>query len=228
MVREWKIFLMTAAVFVGLSVAVSAVPTSLPADHQPGPAGQGITGGQSKAVPTDIHDIRHPVQVGVNPAIYYWSAGAVAVLIIILAAWILIRRWKKKDRQNASDVTAMIYKSPEEEILAGLEALEKNRPGQPALFYFRLSALFRHYLQRRFNVDALEMTTEELLPHMSGLDFDRETLTGLKAFLKFGDQVKFARVMPESAEMTDHLNLMREMANRSIAAESTAETEGEM
>lgn len=232
-----KLFILIVVVAIGLPVAASANPPGTAA-VQPGTPVQtplqpmtqavpGITGQPAGAGPTDIHDIRQPVQVGVNPAIYYGAVGVVAALIIGALAWMLIRRRMKRGGGNAAEVTATIYRSPEEEAFANLAALENNMSDQPAVFYFGLSAIFRRYLQRRFDVDAPEMTTEELLPRLAALNFDRETQAGLKTFLKDGDQVKFARVMPDPADMRAHLTLVRELVNRFAAAEATAGPGGE-
>ena len=220
-----NIFALMTVRVLGLSAAAAGAVNGDPAGAAvttgPGGGGQPVD-----TAPADIHDIRHPVQVGVTPAIYYWAGGLAAALVLGLAAWLLLRRWKKRRNGGIDDLTAAIYRNPEEELLEGLAGLENIFDDRPVMFYFGLSAVFRRYLQRRFNIDAPEMTTEELLPCLSGLDLDRETQAGIKTFLKFGDQVKFARVMPDPGDMTAHLDLVRGMAERFREPASTADAEG--
>ena len=138
---------------------------------------------------------------------------AAAVLI-----WWLIRRRAKRGAHQPAEVAATVFRSPEEEALEDLALLEQEKTRPPADFYFRLSAIFRRYLQRRFEIDAPEMTTEELLPRLSTPAFERETQAAIKTFLRFGDQVKFARVRPDPADITAHLGLVREMVKRFVPA----------
>ncbi len=221
----FKIFFLTMAVVIVSWAAgfpgSAGVTADQPAAQAPAPKEPA-----EKSVMTDIHDIRHPRQVGINPAVYYWAAGLVATLAAGIAAWILIRRRMKRGCKTVSDVTAAIYRDPEEEALENLAALEKDAPESPALYYFRLSAVFRNYLKRRFDIDAPEMTTEELLPRLSSLDFDRDLQPGLREFLKFGDRVKFARFRPDSADMAGHLELTRQVVNRTRAARQAAAGQG--
>ncbi len=235
-----KKLLLTAAVVFGLCMAVSAATTGPPASGavlqgsgitgQPAtvvPPGSAMTAQPASAGATDIHDIRDPVQVGVNPAIYYWIAGGVALLIAASGLWWLIRRRKKMRDKDMPHVSATVFKTPEAEALDDLALLETTPPDQPAVFYFRLSAIFRRYLERRFDIDAMEMTTEELLPCLGRLEFDRENRAGIKKFLTFGDRVKFARVLPDTADMMGHLGLVKNIVNHYKAVDATAETGGE-
>lgn len=229
-----KIFLAAAVVFV-LCLGVTAAPsgTTPVIPHKTTPAGPSavpgavMPGQPADSGPVDIHDIRDPVQVGVNPAIFYWTAGGLAVLVVAGLLWWLIRRRKKRLGNEVPDVSAAVFKTPEEEALEGLALLETTPPDQPAMFYFRLSAVFRRFLQRRFDIDAPEMTTEELLPRLAGLEFDREIHNGLRSFLRFGDQVKFARELPEHKEMMKHLSLVKNIVNSPNVVESTAEAGGD-
>lgn len=220
-----KIFFCALIIVAGLSVAGYGAPAGATTDQTEPPA-QATPKPPEEPALTDIHDIRHPEQVGVNPAIYYWAAGGVAALAAAVAAWLLIRRRMKRGGQTVSDVTATVYRNPEEEALENLAALENNMPDSPAVYYFRLSAVFRAWLKRRFNIDAPEMTTEELLPRLVSLDIGRDLQPGLREFLKSGDQVKFARVRPASADMARHLALARQVINSVLAAGEAAAGQG--
>ena len=227
-----KISLAATVVFLlcqVVSAAPSGTPVIPPVASPAGPItpGASMTGQPAGSGPADIHDIRDPVQVGVNPAVYYWAAGGMAGLIIAALLWRIIRGRKKRSGKDAADVSATVFKTPEDEALEGLASLETTPPDQPALFYFSLSAIFRRYLQRRFDIDAPEMTTEELLPHLNGLAFDREIHAGIRTFLRSGDQVKFARALPERGDMMNHLGLVKNIVSSHNEVKSIAETGGD-
>jgi hypothetical protein len=68
--------------------------------------------------------------------------------------------------------------------------------------YFMLSEIFRRYLERRFHFQAIERTTEEILPEILKLKgFDEKLKSDAKKFLHHTDLVKFAKCTPGSQEV---------------------------
>ena len=68
--------------------------------------------------------------------------------------------------------------------------------------YFKLSEIFRRYLERRFHFQAVEQTTEEILPallNLKGVD-EKEKGTA-QQFLHHTDLVKFAKYIPHADEV---------------------------
>jgi len=68
--------------------------------------------------------------------------------------------------------------------------------------YFKLSEVFRRYLERRFHLQAVEKTTEEILPHILNLKgFNEDIKSDAKNFLFNTDLVKFAKYIPDTKEV---------------------------
>jgi hypothetical protein len=147
--------------------------------------------------PTDIRDIKGPEQVPIDPRPYYLLAAAVLVLV---AAFVLYRILRRPRRSGA----VAPPRPPHELAAEALEQLRQRglvREGAFKEYYSALSAIVRTYVERRFEIRAPEMTTEEFLlasarrgrlvgPH-------RALLTG---FLTESDLVKFARHLPTIAD----------------------------
>ena len=84
--------------------------------------------------------------------------------------------------------------------------------------YFKLSEIFRRYLERRFHFQAVEKTTEEILPAIKDLkEFDEHVKSGAEKFLYNTDLVKFAKHTPgkqqidqEYQETVDFINKTKE------------------
>ncbi|HHV44129.1 MAG TPA: hypothetical protein GXX57_05620 [Firmicutes bacterium] len=86
-------------------------------------------------------------------------------------------------------------------ILDELGSLELIRQGRIQEYYVRLSNCLRSYVEKRFNVRALEMTTEEFLASLQGVTFlERNQKRTVDAFLRHCDLVKFAGYRPDEAE----------------------------
>jgi len=84
--------------------------------------------------------------------------------------------------------------------------------------YFKLSEIFRRYLERRFHFQAVEKTTEEILPEIKNLKgFDEHVKSDAEKFLYNTDLVKFAKHTPgkqqidqEYQETVDFINKTKE------------------
>ena len=148
----------------------------------------------------DIHDIKPLLSVRLPVSwdqIFLWTLAGVGVLALLLGAWFL---WK---RRKPRPVEAAVL-SPEETARQRLAALSPDTPDGKG-FYFDLSFIFREYLQGRFQVESLEMTTEELLPVLEQLGMDRALKQDIRRFILACDPVKFAAVPVVRAAMAADL-----------------------
>jgi hypothetical protein len=104
-------------------------------------------------------------------------------------------------------------RSAYDEAVAKLHALEER--GAPETtdtdaWFVELSAIVRSYLERRYEIRAPELTTEEFLQVAArdeGVKTDHRAL--LSAFLERCDRVKFAGYRPDSDESLDSLKAAR-------------------
>jgi hypothetical protein len=153
-----------------------------------------------------IYDIikpyRAPVTIG---EIVPW------VLIIALAAvliWALIRLIKKLRKKKPGVVEVII---PDPAHIIAFRELEKLRndeiwqKGEIKTYYTRLTEILRQYLENRFGILSLELTTAETLDALVKSGFKKDSsYTQLKTILTGADLVKFAKHNPEPAENDLH------------------------
>lgn len=146
----------------------------------------------------DIADIAGPVPIPkARPWALYLLICLPALALAAVALWWYRRKHRRED-------TPQPVLPPFEEAMEALSMLEKGgmpQDGEARGFAFRLSAIGRRYITRRFHVDALESTTEEFLSKLPSLPItpaQRESLESLAGNL---DIVKFAtgRMSPEEA-----------------------------
>jgi hypothetical protein len=98
--------------------------------------------------------------------------------------------------------------------------------GALKLFYTRLSAILRCYLEDRFGLHAPEQTTEEfLVAARSSSFFLPEQQEQLKQFLVHCDLVKFAELQPTNQEIQQTFDICKEFiqATENKAAEVVQE-----
>jgi len=184
-------------VAVWCETALPTTPDSLQLEPESNTSGSGRQ-------MTDIMDIKPNLAIGYNPDILFYAliAGGILLTVALITAVVLIYRNKRKN-SKAQDITACL--PADEEAFQLLNRVKPLIESDGRMFYFQLSAIFRGYIGKRFHVDALEMTTEELMPCMLRLDIDGSLQQGARELLMAGDPVKFAGKIPETGRMRTHL-----------------------
>jgi len=165
---------------------------------------------------THIHDIKSLVRIPVPvslEAIALWAGACIIAAALLAGGWFL---WKRRHGKTILTVEAVL--SPEDAALQRLEALSGDIEGDGKAFYFKISAIFRQYLQGRFGIDGLEMTTEELLPHVETMALEREVKREIKKFLVSSDPVKFAGVAAHRTAMEKDLTFVKAFVEKAAAA----------
>jgi len=149
-----------------------------------------------------IFDIIKPYRAPVTAGeILPWFLLA---LIITAVAWWL-RRYIRNRRQSKPEVVAVV--NPDPAHVTAFRELEKLKEqklwqkGEIKLYYTRLTEILRQYLENRFSVSSLELTTEETLDTLLKTGFKNDSSYILvKTVLTNADLVKFAKFKPEPAD----------------------------
>ncbi len=130
------------------------------------------------------------------------SAGA----ILLSGSLLFVRAYRSRRRIK-------VQKSAYDEAIGKLRAMEvRGAPeGEGADAWFvELSAIVRGYLERRYEIRAPELTTEEFLQVASrSAELTSAHRTQLSQFLERCDRVKFAGYRPDSQESIDTLAAAR-------------------
>jgi hypothetical protein len=99
--------------------------------------------------------------------------------------------------------------------IAALIAADLIARGLVQEFYYRISAVVRGYIERRFDVSAPEMTTEEFLAAAArDRRFDAAATLELRRFLTACDLVKYARHHPVTGEWDELLKTASDFVER--------------
>jgi len=141
-----------------------------------------------------VFDIIGPQKVGYSASeILPWILLAIA---IIAGSWFFIKYWPWKPEKEKPEQARM----PSEPIhiitLRELDKLEKKKLWQEGMvkqYYSELTDILRYYIEIRFNNNALEMTSEEILNHYSIKELREKTIRDLESILRNADLAKFAK-----------------------------------
>lgn len=159
-----------------LSTASDGASTSAP-ESEGGPV----------AEMTDIIDIRPPVPYGMDPRLLFLALAISMILAVIAVLYF----WRRRKREP--EKAAVLPRVPEdEEALDSLRDLESCEGIPDREYYFRLTGILRHYLDRRYGTDTLEKTTEELVPVLRRIESEPDLQMSLLNLLRSADPVKYA------------------------------------
>lgn len=109
--------------------------------------------------------------------------------------------------------------------LAELRNSDLLARGEIKLFYILLSEIIRRYLAGRYQVDALEMTTFELLEHFQQTEMGDKAFSLLREILEQSDLVKFAKFNPpdeQHARLLEAAEALVEMTKPATLVTETA------
>lgn len=129
------------------------------------------------------------------------------VLIAFLSAvvvWLILRLIKKFKKTKKEIIEPAITEPAHVIAFRDLEKLRDEKlwqGGEIKKYYTRLTEIIRQYLENRFKVYSLELTTSETLEALVRSGFRKnESYNKLKSVLTAADLVKFAKYKPEPIE----------------------------
>ena len=130
-----------------------------------------------------------------------WALGGLVVLAVIaFLIWFFIRRKKNKPIFTSKPKP---LRPPQEVALEKLETLRLGKvwqQGHLKKYHSKLTDIVREYLDRRFNFDAPEMTSEEIIGELKNQKVNDEVLGKVSAAFQLSDLVKFAKAQPTALE----------------------------
>jgi hypothetical protein len=142
-----------------------------------------------------------------------WVFLILAVLTGLGLLAYAVRWWRRRPKRGP--VVPLTPPVPADEVaLNGLRDLEAE--GLPALgrfkeFHLRLSELLRTYLGNRFENNALDMTSAELLDDLARRPTEGLSLADLAWLTGQGDLAKFAKAQPSADDCKQALGMARQM-----------------
>lgn len=151
-----------------------------------------------------------PVELPRERGAGIWIAVASVVVLASAAFWLVHRLRRGRP-------VVMTSVSPHEwarRQIAALVAEDLITKGRIQTFYYRLSGIVRGYIERRFEVSAPEMTTEEFLGFAAVDGRFGARREDLQRFLTACDLVKYARHQPAKEQSDAMLRSAEEFIDR--------------
>ncbi len=137
----------------------------------------------------------------------YTLWGVLVVVLIVALLYILHRVLKARGKRLRDIFKPTPPPPPHIEAIAALEELHNQKLWQNERYkeyYSTLTDILRHYISRRYEVAAMEMTSEEIIEEMRRIELPAKSSIDLTALLRDADLVKFAKATPEAQQNESH------------------------
>jgi hypothetical protein len=144
-----------------------------------------------------IKDIMHEEADITDYLIYVYIF--LALLVMVAIGYYFFRLKKKKEAETIPVFELPVLPAHEKALLA-LKSLSEQQLWQKGLikeYQSGLTEIMRTYLEERYEIKALEMTTDEISMALSKAGFNTKYIIDLKEILQIADLVKFAKATPQ-------------------------------
>jgi hypothetical protein len=147
----------------------------------------------------DINDIKPVEEVPFNVLDWlpdYWWAWLLALLLIGAAIW-AYRKYYKKGVNPLKPSKKRLPPYEEAMInLQNLKAAQLWQQGQEKEYFTGLTDILRVYIDRRFHINAVEMTSSQIIDTLKKNEETKAVNEQLEMILEIADIVKFANARP--------------------------------
>jgi hypothetical protein len=141
----------------------------------------------------------------------YWTLSAVAILTLII---FIIRKYFKKPVQIIAPPKPL--EPPHISALQNLENIRNQKlwqEGKYKEYHTLISDTLRMYIEGRYGIMAMELTSDEIFKVMKSQVIDQTSMEKLRQVLVLADYVKFAKVTPIDVENELSINAAFDFVN---------------
>jgi len=157
----------------------------------------------------DIHDIRLPVPIGMDPVILWVLLGIVLAIIVIGLIIVLVRKWLKQKAASPPVLPMPTALPPYQIAMKCLDDLLLKHPADPRLFYFELSMVLRQYLDARFGCHTKEMTSQQFVKILPGMGLERTIQQEISHLIKTSEPIKYGGLVPDSQQVKNDIKQVK-------------------
>ena len=163
------------------------------------------------------------------PITFKEVAPWVFLCLLVIALCYLLARYIQRRRANRDFFGRPIVKDPPH--IVALRELDKIHSqklwqnGKEKLFYTGITDTLREYIEGRYGVNAMEMTSNEIMTGLQGKNIDEKLFRELDELFKTADLVKFAKYVPSNGENEEAIPSAVRFVNSTFMQELEGEKE---
>ena len=151
--------------------------------------------------------------------VFPWILVVLLLVLAVFGIWYWRKHRKVKVDADGNIVRGPVI-PPYDKAVDDLKRLREEKmwqSGKVKEYFSSLTDIAREYIEGQFGVNAVEMTTDDILEEIKPLHFPKETYDKLKDTMEVADLVKFAKYSASTLESDTALSSMTEFVNESSA-----------
>ena len=151
--------------------------------------------------------------------VFPWVLAVLLLALAVFGIWYWRKHRKPKTDADGNIVHGPVI-PPYDKAVGDLENLRQQKlwqSGKVKEYFSSLTDIAREYIEGQFGVNAVEMTTDDILEEVKPLHFSLETYNKLKETMEVADLVKFAKYSSSNLESENAMNSMTDFVNESYA-----------
>ena len=211
LVKQW-----TIAVFDTGNVRIPPIPVIV------------STGGKSDTfltndIPLRIEGVLDSAGMApIKPLVYeqvrlsdYLKYALIALVLILLVLGAIA--WRHRSKKQPVIVEISDPKTPAQlafEKLHALDDLKLWQKGEVKTYHSQLSHIVREYLEGRFQIQALESTTSEIIAQLKRAGLESQMIEETRKMMQVEDLVKFAKARPPESVHAEHMTFATEFVRK--------------
>jgi len=161
-----------------------------------------------------IADIKPIINEPLKKEDFYPIAYILLGLLALFGLYKLLNRPEKVEEEVEEEIIIRPAHEIAFEKLDLLKSKELWQNGEVKAYQSELTFAIREYLENRYEIKALESTTEEILKSLKSVDFDQMHKDDLKDILTMADLVKFAKAKPGESIHESFMNKAKDLVSK--------------
>ena len=195
--QQWTITAFDSGAYVFPSIPVLSPDSQLLAQSQALPFFVNTVAVDTTAAIRDIKGIAK-VPLTFKEILPYLLIGLAAAAVIALLVWFILKH-ERKNKPKAKVMKPKPKVKPHITALKDLERLKTKKlwqNGQIKQYYSELTDIVRTYIDGRYDINAMEMITADILKELDEAGLSHQLHQKLEQMLTTADLVKFAKMEP--------------------------------
>lgn len=151
--------------------------------------------------------------------VFPWILAVLLAMLLGLGIWLFLKRRKTRVDEDGNVIKGPVI-PPYDKAVDELKRLREEKmwqSGKVKEYFSSLTDIAREYIEGQFGLNAVEMTTDDILDEIKPLHFPKETYNKLKDTMEVADLVKFAKYSASTLESDTALGNMTDFVNESYA-----------
>ncbi len=151
--------------------------------------------------------------------VFPWILALLLAILLGLGIWLFLKRRKTRVDEDGNIIKGPVI-PPYDKAVDELKRLREEKmwqSGKVKEYFSSLTDIAREYIEGQFGLNAVEMTTDDILDEIKPLHFPKETYNKLKDTMEVADLVKFAKYSASTLESDTALGNMTDFVNESYA-----------